>query len=80
MADLKGKRVGSGPGIQNVTLAKTMLERNRKPEWSDAEFQARCETIGLIFDGLLMRGVNHPDIDRVALTAVLRSTMRHLLT
>ena len=27
MADLKGKRVASGPGIQNVTLAKTMLER-----------------------------------------------------
>ncbi len=27
MADLKGKRVGSGPGIQNVTLCKTMLER-----------------------------------------------------
>ncbi len=27
MAGLKGKRVGSGPGIQNVTLAKTILER-----------------------------------------------------
>jgi len=27
MADLKGKRVASGPGIQNVTLARTVLER-----------------------------------------------------
>ena len=27
MAELKGKRGASGPGIQNVTLAKTMLER-----------------------------------------------------
>jgi NitT/TauT family transport system substrate-binding protein len=27
MAELKGKRVGSGPGIQNVTLCKTVLER-----------------------------------------------------
>jgi NitT/TauT family transport system substrate-binding protein len=27
VADLKGKRVASGPGIQNVTLAKAMLER-----------------------------------------------------
>ena len=27
IADLKGKKVGSGPGIQNVTLAKTILER-----------------------------------------------------
>ncbi len=27
MSDLKGKRIASGPGIQNVTLAKTVLER-----------------------------------------------------
>ena len=27
VADLKGKRVASGPGIQNLTLAKSMLER-----------------------------------------------------
>ncbi len=27
IADLKGKRIGCGPGIQNVTLAKTVLER-----------------------------------------------------
>jgi NitT/TauT family transport system substrate-binding protein len=27
VADLKGKRIATGPGIQNVTLAKTMLER-----------------------------------------------------
>jgi NitT/TauT family transport system substrate-binding protein len=30
MADLKGKKVASGPGIQNVTLAKTMLKRGRE--------------------------------------------------
>ncbi len=27
MADLRGKKVASGPGIQNMTLCKTMLER-----------------------------------------------------
>ncbi|MGZ5195439.1 MAG: ABC transporter substrate-binding protein, partial [Ramlibacter sp.] len=27
IADLKGKRVASGPGVQNVVLAKTVLER-----------------------------------------------------
>ncbi|MBE7942639.1 MULTISPECIES: ABC transporter substrate-binding protein [Ramlibacter] len=27
VAELKGKRVASGPGIQNLTLARTMLER-----------------------------------------------------
>src|ERR1700687_3499447 len=28
MADLKGKRIASGPGIQNVTLAKQVLEKS----------------------------------------------------
>lgn len=28
IAELKGKRIGSGPGIQNVTLAKAILEKN----------------------------------------------------
>ena len=27
IAELKGKRIGCGPGVQNVTLAKVMLER-----------------------------------------------------
>ena len=65
---------------QERTLARTMMERDRKPEWSEAEFQARCEVVGLIFDGLLLRAVNHPDLDRDALTDVLRSTVRHLLS
>ncbi len=66
--------------LQERELARTMMERDRRPEWSEAEFQARCEVVGLLFDGLLMRGVNHPDLDREALTAVLRSTVRHLLS
>jgi NitT/TauT family transport system substrate-binding protein len=28
IAELKGKKVGSGPGVQNVTLCKTVLERS----------------------------------------------------
>lgn len=65
---------------QERALARTMMERDRKPEWTEAEFQARCEVVGLLFDGLLLRGVNHPDLDRDALTCVLRSTVRHLLS
>lgn len=64
---------------QERELARGMMQRDRKPEWSDTEFQARCEVVGMIFDGLLMRGVNHPDLDRKALADVLRSTVRHLL-
>jgi AcrR family transcriptional regulator len=65
---------------QERALAKTMMERNRHPDWSESEFQARCEVVGLVFDGLLMRGINHPDIDRPAVTQVLRATMRYLLS
>ncbi|WP_297512606.1 TetR/AcrR family transcriptional regulator [uncultured Caulobacter sp.] len=65
---------------QERDLARVMMERNRRPEWSEAEFQARCEAVGMIFDGLLMRGVNHPEVDREAMAAVLRSAVRHLLS
>lgn len=66
--------------VQERELARAMMERDRKPEWTEAEFQARCEVVGMLFDGLLMRGVNHPDLDREALAAVLNSTVRHLLS
>lgn len=65
---------------QERALATTMMERNRHPDWSESEFQARCEVVGLVFDGLLMRGINHPDIDRPAVIQVLRATMRYLLS
>jgi NitT/TauT family transport system substrate-binding protein len=37
LADLKGKRIASGPGIQNTTLAKVMLERAGAPASSVSE-------------------------------------------
>jgi len=64
---------------QERVYAQTMLDRGRKPEWSDAEFQARCEAVGLLFDGMIIRAVNHPDTDREPLTRVLAATIRHLL-
>ena len=65
---------------QERVYAQAMLDRSRKPEWSDAEFQARCEAVGLLFDGMIIRAVNHPDTDREPLTRVLRDTLRHLLS
>lgn len=65
---------------QERVYAQAMLNRSRKPEWSDAEFQARCEAVGLLFDGMIIRAVNHPDTDREPLTRVLRQTVRQLLT
>jgi NitT/TauT family transport system substrate-binding protein len=32
LGDLKGKRIGCGPGIQNVTLARIIFEKNGYPE------------------------------------------------
>ena len=65
---------------QERVFAQSMLGRCRKAEWSDAEFQARCEVVGMMFDGMVMRAVNHPDTDRNALAKVLGATMRQLLS
>jgi AcrR family transcriptional regulator len=65
---------------QERVYAQAMLDRSRKPEWSDAEFQARCEAVGLLFDGMVIRAVNHPDTDREPLARVLIATIRQLLS
>lgn len=64
---------------QERQLAQSMLQRSRKPEWSDAEFDARTEMIGAIFDGLVIRSVNHPDQDRKAMAEVMKTVMTCLL-
>jgi AcrR family transcriptional regulator len=64
---------------QERALAKSMLQRDRKPEWSEAEFAARSEVLGMLFDGMIMRAVNNPTPDRAALAAVLQATIRGLL-
>ena len=64
---------------QERVYAQAMLDRSRKPEWSDAEFEARCEAVGLLFDGMIIRAVNHPDTDREPLSRVLIATIRQLL-
>ena len=65
---------------QERAFVRVMMERSRKPEWDDAEFQARCEVIGMLFDGMVMRAVNHPDTDREALARVLETAIRQLLS
>ena len=65
---------------QERALSRAMLERNRKPEWSEAEFEARAEMIAVIFDGLIMRAVNNPGADRQALAGMMRKTLECLLS
>lgn len=65
---------------QERALARTMLERSRKPEWTEAEFVARSEMIGVLFDGLVMRAVNNPDADRAALMKIFQATLKSILS
>jgi AcrR family transcriptional regulator len=65
---------------QERVFVRAMMERSRKPEWDDAEFQARCEVVGMLFDGMVMRAVNHPDTDREALALVLETAIRQLMS
>ena len=64
---------------QERALASQMLARSRKPEWSEAEFAARTELIGAMFDGLVIRSVNHPEQDRQAMATVMKSVLTCLL-
>jgi AcrR family transcriptional regulator len=65
---------------QERALVRAMTARSRKPEWDDAEFQARCEVMGMLFDGMVMRAVNHPDTDREALARVVEASIRQLMS
>lgn len=64
---------------QERCLAATMLTRSRKPDWSDAEFAARAEMIALMFDGLIIRSVNNPEVDREALARIFRTALECIL-
>ena len=50
IADLKGKRIASGPGIQNTTLCKVMLERAGAPASSVTELPI-SQHVGAIASG-----------------------------
>ncbi len=65
---------------QERAFARNMLGRCRQPGWTDAEFHARCEAVGLLFDGMIMRAVNHPATEREPLARVLSATIRQLLS
>jgi AcrR family transcriptional regulator len=63
---------------QERGLCRIILARDRKPGWSDAEFEARCDLLRILVDGLIFRAVNQPDIDRTALASTIRMTIQNL--
>jgi AcrR family transcriptional regulator len=52
----------------------------RRAAMSDADLAARIEVVIGIFDGMMIRAVRHPDLDRAAALRALKLAMRHLLT
>jgi len=63
---------------QERALKLRVFERGRQPGWSDREVEARGEILSALFDGLVVRGVNHPDADREAMKPVLQAVIRRL--
>ncbi len=65
--------------VQERALCRTILARDRKPSWSDAEFEGRCDLLRILVDGLTFRAVNQPDVDRAALASAIRMAIHNLL-
>ena len=60
-------------------LGHDLLRRVLPPDCSERELAARGEVLGMLFDGMAVRGVNNPGADREAIREVLRTVIRYLL-
>lgn len=77
---------GRNPRVAAIVQAADVQERElgrnlcrRLNEGADpVEMEMRGEIIGMIFDGMMIRAISNPDIDRTALLATLRTVMRGL--
>jgi AcrR family transcriptional regulator len=47
-------------------------------DWSVGDIEARVEMMALIFEGVSLRMIAHPELDRSALSAMIRRTLRAL--
>jgi AcrR family transcriptional regulator len=52
----------------------------RRAALSAADLEARIEVVIGVFDGMMIRAVRHPDLDRAAALRALKLAIRHLLT
>jgi len=56
-----------------------LFRRIAPPGLSERELRARGEILSMVFEGMVMRGVNNPEADRAAISEVLRPILRYLL-
>lgn len=64
---------------QEHDLVLKLLGAKRQPNWSQAELVARAEIVRMLFDGMIIRAVSNPGVDRIVLQRVLQSVLRGLL-
>ncbi len=61
-------------------LGRTLLDQVRAPGRGEAETVARGEVLSMLFDGMAMRAVSNPDVDRSEIGTVLKAVMGLLLS
>lgn len=63
--------------VQERELGRSLCER-LNPGCDRRRLDARGEIINMLFDGMMIRAITHPDIDREALANDLRDVMKVL--
>ncbi|EGV31101.1 regulatory protein TetR [Thiorhodococcus drewsii AZ1] len=64
---------------QKARQARTSGQETRDPKTQTESMVAETEILMALFDGLSTRAISHPELDREALTPLLRKVMRALL-
>jgi len=57
-----------------------VFHRAGAPDWSNGDVEARVEMMALIFEGVSLRMIAHPDLDRNALSEMIRRTLQALFS
>lgn len=64
--------------LQGRAAFERLMDKVRRPDSDPADFRARCACVHVLFDGLAIRSINHPQADRAALTRLVQMTLRRL--
>jgi TetR/AcrR family transcriptional repressor of uid operon len=63
---------------QGRAAFEDLMSALRRPGEAGGDFRARCEFVHVLFDGLAVRSINHPQADRATLTRLVQMTLRRL--
>lgn len=63
---------------QGRAAFERLMSALRRPDDAASDFRARCEFVHVLFDGLAIRSINHPQADRATLTRLVQMMLRRL--